>query len=373
MRSLAVLRDSAHFAENLLEDWHCIYIQHLLCSNVECVDFLFAAGLCRSRLVVFGKGYSTSPSARAMYDARQVRVFDVASDYNFERPFDERIIDAVVEYFCELRPARAIKLLILDEGGIGARALASTDLQFCKAAIVELTARGAHQFAPIEERARIVDVGRSLAKKTQEAEIIAASMLAFSQIEFSLRGLCIADQAVGVVGVGAIGSRIRQGLVKLSAQVRSFDARNGGTRPSAIVRESAVIFSSTGEGFEWWKYQPNLPRQYYINAESSDVEFNIARYRGREAHGSIEIEMPGEPWRGAVIIEDAGCERFFLRGGFPINFDGSPDPIPIEAIQLTRGLLMAGAIQAVLGQARGVHELAPEFQNLVLKACVSEG
>jgi len=41
-------------------------------------------------------------------------------------------------------------------------------------------------------------------------------------------------------------------------------------------------------------------------------------------------------------------------GGFPVNFTGEIDPIPAEEIQITRSLVLAGALQAVNEKSNGL-------------------
>jgi hypothetical protein len=49
-----------------------------------------------------------------------------------------------------------------------------------------------------------------------------------------------------------------------------------------------------------------------------------------------------------VTLELPNARLVVLRGGFPINFDGTRESVPSHDVQLTRGLLLAGIAQAVL-------------------------
>ena len=58
--------------------------------------------------------------------------------------------------------------------------------------------------------------------------------------------------------------------------------------------------------------------------------------------------------------------------GEVVNFDGSVDPIPPRYIQLTRGLLFLGSVQAMKTTQPGIHALSDETQQRWSKAVEAE-
>jgi hypothetical protein len=68
-----------------------------------------------------------------------------------------------------------------------------------------------------------------------------------------------------------------------------------------------------------------------------------------------------------------GRRIVLLAKGFPVNFDGDVEDIEPERIQLTRGLMLIGALQAAGMSAAGVHRLDPELQLTLLDAFESVG
>jgi hypothetical protein len=61
-----------------------------------------------------------------------------------------------------------------------------------------------------------------------------------------------------------------------------------------------------------------------------------------------------------------------MRGGFPVNFDGSSESVPAADIQMTRGLLLGAILQATAliesGQTNPERVmLLPEVQQLVVR------
>ena len=53
----------------------------------------------------------------------------------------------------------------------------------------------------------------------------------------------------------------------------------------------------------------------------------------------------------------------FLNGGFPVNFDGSVNNVPAHQIQLTRALMIAGAVQAALAEHPGIELLSDDTSD----------
>jgi hypothetical protein len=66
-------------------------------------------------------------------------------------------------------------------------------------------------------------------------------------------------------------------------------------------------------------------------------------------------------------VRPDGTSVTLLARGFPLNFDGSPEVVLHEDIQLTRALMLIAALQATKTKAAGVHRLDVESQQWVLK------
>jgi hypothetical protein len=108
---------------------------------------------------------------------------------------------------------------------------------------------------------------------------------------------------------------------------------------------------------------------------SSDLEFAAWELREREGVGAIydtigrelACDDPGAPWDRHYLLTAKGAYRYLLKGGFPVDFDGGPDPIPPSAIQLTRALLLAGVLQASSEVMPGVVKLDERVQQLIIE------
>lgn len=354
-----------------LDGWSCIYVQHVLRSNCDCAEFLVGRGLDKARLRIFGKAYSTSEQALAYYLDHGFDAQSIGAGYDYEAPFDDALISVVKTALKAMVARGETRILLVDEGGLALQAAAALNLPDLQLAVVELTARGAHHYHLLEQRAPIVDVARSHAKKRIEAPLIAKSMASLlgSRIK-QATGKSLSSMHVGLIGAGAIGGALAGELQSVGAAITTFDAVEqrsiAKTITDALVGAD-VVTSSTGRGMDWSELVRSLPDGAILaNCGSSDIEFQPWRLRSHfHSLGAFNIEVPGSPWRGNITIADNGRKMTLLGGGFPVNFDGSPDPIPAREIQLTRTILMAGAIQAATSQKSGVAELDATQQSQI--------
>ena len=369
---LSELRRQVESKEGCLEGWGCVYIQHILRSNVACAEFLEEMGLSKCDLRIIGKAYSTSQEALSEYIRKGFCARSIGDGYNYDQPFDMALVFQARREMQSLLESGISKLILIDEGGIGIQALAPLVLDFERVAVTELTARGAKHFHLLSEAAPIVDVARSVTKKTIEPPLIAASMVEhlMAAIEES-ENVGGKRPRFGLVGAGAIGSALIKILKERKFDVKWHDIdgnKIGGSDANELISWSDVILSSTGWGFEWDKLAVRASRvPLFANCGSSDVEFQLSRVAsGDSLLGPVRFSVHDarSPWLGAAEIQhESFGKAVFLKGGFPINFDGSPDPIPAKKIQISRAILMAGAIQSVLSTDKGVKELDKEVQS----------
>jgi len=86
--------------------------------------------------------------------------------------------------------------------------------------------------------------------------------------------------------------------------------------------------------------------------------------------GNHELVSPPQ-LTSEVTVPLAQGKLRILRGGFPVNFDGSRESVPAADIQMTRGLLLGAILQAVSLIGNGHTQplrtmLLPELQRLVV-------
>jgi hypothetical protein len=374
MRLLEDLRSHMRPPSTLLNGWACVYVQHLLASNRQCVEFLESVGLNRDAIRIFGKGYSTSRDVLNDYVRDGYAAIDRSSDYEFDGPFDEQIIAAVARALSELIKGGSERILVLDEGGIAIRALDRIPLdKVDRIAIAELTTRGTPYYRLVSGKWPVVDVARSNLKKEVEAVPIATSML--SCLEDQLRSLGLPNlrvHSIGIVGNGSIGGELRRQLAERGQNAQCFDLareRSDAESIGQLFERCSMVLSSTGGNVLRLDDLTQAKAScVFVNCGSSDVEFNLHEAMQLSLAGNEDLRLvfSRPPWSAPADLYVRDRKLAFLRGGFPINFDGSSDPIPVERIQLTRAAMMAGAIAAVSETRPGVHALDDGVQQALI-------
>jgi hypothetical protein len=188
------------------------------------------------------------------------------------------------------------------------------------------------------------------------------------------------DSPVGVVGFGNIGKAMAETLSRIQPTVSVFDENIGPEGKSGttvfcgsldeLYSKSATIFGCTGRdtlaGKDWW---PKLTgERLLISCSSQDMEFRSILLSLND--GNHELGSPPQ-LTSEVTIPLAQGELRILRGGFPVNFDGSRESVPATDIQMTRGLLLGSILQAVSLIRNGLSRplrtmLLPDLQRLVV-------
>jgi hypothetical protein len=115
------------------------------------------------------------------------------------------------------------------------------------------------------------------------------------------------------------------------------------------------------------------PGTLLVNMASSDTEFCLWRFFPHikpvflTTSNNMSHQPSGwEPWRSLCRVVASDTTFFVANGGFPIDFSGALDPIAPESIQLTRGLLVGGAIQAARSLGAGLLDFDPAIHDDIL-------
>jgi hypothetical protein len=116
-----------------------------------------------------------------------------------------------------------------------------------------------------------------------------------------------------------------------------------------------------------------MPDVYLINCASSDIEFRLWAHRRTGAVvGGLGTDA-SRPWDCHFRIGDT--PRILIAGGFAVNFYNTDEPISSSDFQITRALMLAGAVQAVGSTTPGLVELDGDLQQVIRGAyrATSEG
>lgn len=358
-----------------------VCVQHLLETTGSLLASFVRLGCRPADIHVLGKFYSSSPAIEAELKTAGFDIFEWQDGVCLGR-FDDAIEKNIARLWahvqCQvLRGDRAV--LVLDDGG--------RCRQYCPDAFrsraiigIEQTTSGLNKHAE-GHWIPTVEVAGSAAKRTLEPPAVTASIL-----EFVIPQLSEArndSAAIGVAGLGTVGEDLARRLVrngyKINVHDKNPDLRDSlpGTRWCASLEElfecSRYILGCTGEdlsaGADW--VDKIEGHKILASCSSEDVEFRTLLRRidnnssAAAALADVELSLP----KGRFKI---------LRGGFPANFTGTRNSGPVQLIQVTRALLLAGVVQAaVLGQTGAVSlpqhiMLDPWLQAIVATAFLSE-
>jgi hypothetical protein len=349
---------------------------------------------------LLGKPYSANPKA---VEALQGAGFEVNEEscrlpserrgYNFGaygKRHKALVEKSVSRFFSNAdRFGTGAPIVVIDDGGALVGAVAEQAVALgCQRPIicVEQTTRGLNAARNIIKGSRplrggfaMVNVAQSLSKLVLESALIADSVL-----DTTLAWLDLADTrrivtrsekplSLGIIGYGSVGESIAAAARSLasgsaSSRFRSpavYDfnlnrlaaARRDGYEVARSLTEllegaDVVIAAAGGSSLNQKSAYALKDGSLLLSASSGDAEFSrIAAWGWNqksvlmrddksltpfdEVHGLIHVNLPHG---GKVVVGN---------GGFPVNFDGSLDPIPVDRIQLTRALMVAGILQIV--------------------------
>jgi S-adenosylhomocysteine hydrolase len=194
---------------------------------------------------------------------------------------------------------------------------------------------------------------------------------------------------VVILGYGVVGRATAGALRRLGYRVEAWDkawadepagrldALADGVFPhrsrELALRRASILVSATGERGVGSGDFARLPHGAVIFNGASPGEIDPAPL----IHGATTTSFLGRPLRhlqpdarsarGFSVALSAGREILVAARGDVINF-GGVDPIPARYIQLTRGLLYLGALQAAGTREAGLHALAKPPQRRLVRA-----
>ena len=351
-----------------------VCVQHLLETSGSLIKTLVSLGLNPSSIHVLGKAYSSNSSVEERLRSLGAHVVEAGrqlrwGEYSTQLTEDvSRLWDQVAEGIEAQRPDA---LVVLDDGGFCIKGMpAFRDVPVVG---IEQTMSGL-ALLDVPPLCPVIDVASSAAKQWIEPPMISEAILA------RLQTYRLPDSPIGVVGFGNIGKAMTQTLSRIQSPILAFDENLGAEGKSGttifcdslgeLYSKSATIFGCTGRdtlaGTEWW---PQLVgERLLISCSSQDMEFRSILLSLND--GNQELVSRQQLTSEVTVPLGQGKLRI-LRGGFPVNFDGSRESVPAADIQMTRGLLLGAILQAVSlirkGHSRSLRTmLLPELQRLVV-------
>jgi S-adenosylhomocysteine hydrolase len=371
----ALINDVQQTDRTPLAGLRLVCVQHLLETTGSLLESFVRLGCRPDHIHVLGKFYSTSRTVEADLKAAG---FDIVEWQGPVRPggFPAAIRRNIARLWsrAELQAGHDDSdVLILDDGG--------RCRQHCPAAFrsgrvvgVEQTTSGlkkrhSGQWIPT------VEVAGSAAKRTLEPPAVTASVMQYVVRQL---GGAAAGSRIGVVGLGTVGEDLARRLAVRGFTVNVCD-KNAELRRvvkeahwcgslRALFASSDYILGCTGEDILADADWVNAIRgdKMMASCSSEDVEFRSLLRRPEGTRSPLDALRP-------VEIKLAKGSLKILRGGFPANFTGTRNSGPVPLIQVTRGLLLAGVLQAarlrLCEQSRVPRRimLDPKLQLLIAK------
>jgi len=351
-----------------------VCVQHLLETSGSLIQTLVSLGLNPSNTHVLGKAYSSNSIVEERLRSLGTHVVEAGrqlrwGEYSTQLTEDvSRLWDQVAAGIDARRPDA---LVVLDDGGFCIKGMpAFRDVPVVG---IEQTMSGL-ALLDVPPLCPVIDVASSAAKQWIEPPMISEAVLA------RLQTYRLPDSRIGVVGFGNIGKAMTQTLSRIQSPILAFDENLGAEGKSGttifcdslgeLYSKSATIFGCTGRdtlaGTEWW---PQLVgERLLISCSSQDMEFRSILLSLND--GNQEL-VSRQQLTSEVTVPLGNGKLRILRGGFPVNFDGSRESVPAADIQMTRGLLLGAILQAVSlirkGHSRSLRTmLLPELQRLVV-------
>lgn len=383
-------------------NYKILAVQHLLGSTIPFFDLLGKGGVKANDIYIVGKAYSSHPLIvkklqKKGYRLRFKNVFDCIEDQPYDTILEKHIINSATTLLENI--GKNQRGLIIDDGGKAIKLLHKKYPRLAnKFTCVEQTSRGARTVSDIKKPlCPIINVARSKAKTIYESPVIAEAMVDefINALEYWEKAgvFKLKSKKVLLLGYGFIGENIVEKLVSHGFGISVYDLDNKQLRKVKskklnIVKNLAKHFNKVDlligcsgtqvlqlKDFEMLKSGTLL-----INMASTDMEFSAWNLRSK---GKIIYQhtLPSDlkylkkylplVWRSLYKIRLGTTYIYLANGGFPMDFSGKVNPVPLCHIQLTSSLLLAGAIQAVTSKRPGLIELDSTLQNRIIAKYLS--
>jgi S-adenosylhomocysteine hydrolase len=406
-----------------LEGYQFLGLQHLFASSESLFRALDTLGVDPKDTRIIGKIYSTNMRVVGELQTLGATVDGVSTTTHgekFSSAMEESIYRQLSGVISKLpkpvsrtnTPSGEVQLvwdppprpqaLIIDDGAEAIKMLHERFPEYAPFfACVEQTRRGAriaHQLADAGKlKCAVVNVAESWAKLERESPMIGESVV--REVErkldrFEQAGVPKPKEAT-VVGYGAIGQRVAAALQRRGVTVHIYDSDPnvlkdlpkgmiGHTDKAEALSHGQVLVSCVGARTLFpddWDALPN--GAMLVNAASADDELgpeDLSRMlKGNETfdrHGDlwgvfqgkpVDLGQPDDPAHSDSIVKlEDGKEFLLASNGFVVNMTGERDPIPPKYIQLTRSLLLMGAITATRATKPGLIDVPEDWQKALV-------
>jgi S-adenosylhomocysteine hydrolase len=354
-------------SQSILAQTVFVCVQHILSTTGSLFQSLIKLGAEPSNIFILGKCYSTNLDVLEEMLKLGINVSGGATPLRygtFALTIEEEIRKLWDEVYRLKKNSSSKKMIIIDDGGKCLNSLLSEFRSDGWQVVgIEQTTSGLKLRPKTLFEFPLIEVASSAAKLQVESPMVAEAVS---------RHICHAAASInatsyGIVGYGNIGKAVSAALCQQDYKVSVFDKSNKATSnaPEHISKEDSIrslidnaqfILGCTGKDI--------LPdpdetlygmsgQKIFASCSSGDYEFkrlllNEQLFINSRAGSHDKIGHTLQDTELYYSRGDSSPKIKILRGGFPVNFDGSPESAPSVDIQLTRGLLLGAVIQATL-------------------------
>ena len=345
--------------QTLFPDIDLSDITLITCHHILEIDFLvlkafFEKGLKPQNVYVIGKAYSTSEHVLHKYREVGIHVANASNRINPRKSFDDYFSEEITKFLDELAGRVKGNVIVWDDGGMLNKELIKRvgTLPFRVIASLEQTSSGFNALSGIDLKFPIVNMARSKAKLQFETPFIVEKNL--KKLYEYLHQHNKSMQKVLIIGGGVIGREMKKHLLARGVLVDVFDVQSGAsdfpenTTIDDILSIYDIIIGTTGKQVvsaeEIGRFKNDA---IVMSVSSSDREFDAVGWR-KIAH--VESDRVHQD----IVID----RKVLLNNGFPLNFDGAPESVPLQYISLTGALTLAGIYTAHSANS------TPEWKNI---------
>ncbi|MBI3476589.1 MAG: hypothetical protein HY010_12725 [Acidobacteria bacterium] len=364
---------------NPLDKYYVVCIQHLLETTGSLIQALIDLGCEPQKLHILGKIYSANESVVERLKTLGVRVHHSGGNFKWGAYSEHLATEARAMWkTVQVESSPGDHIVILDDGGVGLETMPDAIALTRSVNAVEQTMSGIARHGGRPPSVPVIEVASSAAKTLLEPRLIREAVLN----RVASRGVLREKRTVGVVGAGNIGAAVAKALIGHAQVVHVYDidlmttlALKGvvvSNSLAELVESVDVVWGCTGVDLfatdqSWRNIKGD---KIFISCSSQDHEFRsiLATLDARP-----EFEVNDRRSDITIPLRDGSIK--LVNGGFPVNFDGSPESVPGPDIQLTRALLLCGVLQAAQdwdGCLSNRIMLNPDMQIAIVKKWLDE-
>ncbi len=359
-----------------LAQTNLLWVTHLLGTTVPLGLALKKAGASAHQTFVVGSPYGTNEQARDALEHEGFSVRTPSLDIeDYRRQVALALDQAVAKHRINRQP-----IVVLDDGGLVAEILHG-DPKYADilsaVKIVEQTTRGITAAEQLALKVPII-AGASALSKLHEGSFIGRAVAA--KVVQGLRrvGKSLDGKTIVLVGYGTVGAPTAAELKAAGAKVivierseeRTAEARRDGfvvLSKRAALKKADMVIGATGErSLEVEDLLLLKDGAIVASASSKQVEIDMQGLARRASKRTLLAGSSPLATLPSAVYRLGKRAITMLGDGWPVNFDGDVESVPADEIQLTRAVMLLGAIQARSTRADGAknHVIVP-FDPLV--------